>query len=313
MKKTIIAALALVAMAGCNKTLIEMPVVDDAGYGYLTLGITSNPDMVITKAGEGTEVTDTYYFTLLYSSTETGTYNHVTDYTRVTKKTITDQDETEDGIQIKLQSGWYKLQGMSAQYEEYTENAPGDKYLFGESDAVYLAAGGENHISVGCYVYNTAVSVETTSNFSSTFLNEKVTVSTKWGENDEKTRSYVFCEVTGDIENTVAETGNAEILTFDPMVFFPAYDKSTADENTICAKLEIKIEANTAASGTDRLEYTLNKESIRARWTQITLDAGTNGTIHVKISAVDDLDISDPVEEEIILDPTSSNTIIENN
>ena len=151
MKKTIISALALVVMAGCNKTLIEMPVVDDAGYGYLTLGITSNPDMVITKAD--VEVTNSYFFTLLYSGTQNGSYTTVSGYDGVQIGTddgkIKDADANIDGTQIKLEAGWYKIKAMSAKSEAYTDNEKGEKYLFGEAEPVQLTAGGAADLNVG--------------------------------------------------------------------------------------------------------------------------------------------------------------------
>lgn len=314
MKKTIIAALALVAMAGCNKTLIEMPVVDDAGYGYLTLGITSNPDMVITKTGEGTDVTSTYFFTLLHSEEENGTYNTVLGYDGVQigndQGKIQDADANIAGTQIKLEAGWYKIKAMSAKSEAYTDNQKGEKYLFGESTPVQLTAGGAEDLNVECYVQNTAVSVKATEKFTSTFLNEKVTVSTTWGENNNTERSYVFINETEDTANPVTEDGNETAITWDSnndMVFFPAYaDTKATDDSDKCAKLTIKIEAYTAASQTSKLEYEISRESLRAKWTQITLDTGTNGTITVTIKAMNDIDTNNPQTETITLNPANS-------
>lgn len=319
MKKTIIAALALVAIAGCNKTLIEMPVVDDAGYGYLTLGITSNPDMVITKADE--EVTNSYFFTLLYSGTQNGSYTTVSGYDGVQIGTddgkIKDADANIEGTQIKLEAGWYKIKAMSAKSEAYTDNEKGEKYLFGESEPVQLTAGGAADLNVGCYVQNTAVSVKATDKFTSTFINEKVTVSTTWGADNSTKRSYDFINVTTDNVNSSAEDGNETSITWDPnndMVFFPAYaETEVTGDSDKCAKLTIKIEANTVASQQSKLEYEINRESLRAKWTQITLDTGSNGTITVTITAKNDVDTQNPKEETIILDPANSGDTLENN
>ena len=48
MKKTIIMAAVLVAMVGCNKSIIESPVAD-SDYGYINLGVTAETEMVLTK------------------------------------------------------------------------------------------------------------------------------------------------------------------------------------------------------------------------------------------------------------------------
>ena len=49
MKKIMIAAAALVAMTACNKTLIEGPVADSE-YGYINFGLSSDMEIVDTKA-----------------------------------------------------------------------------------------------------------------------------------------------------------------------------------------------------------------------------------------------------------------------
>ena len=48
MKKTIIAAAALVAMVGCNKGIIETPTAE-AELGYINLGVNTDTEMVVNK------------------------------------------------------------------------------------------------------------------------------------------------------------------------------------------------------------------------------------------------------------------------
>ena len=317
MKKAFIAALALVAMAGCNKTLIETPNLE-GDYGYLTLGISSNPDMVITKADDtqtGTDVTDSYYFTLLHSAIQNGTYTPVTGYTSVKiengESDIKDADSYTDGIQIKLQAGWYKLQAMSAQ-ETYTDSDKGAKYLYGESGSAQLMAGGSIGLTANCSVYNTAVSVKPTAKFTSTFINENVTVSTTWGNNT--SRSYTFInEVNDNTASATEVTENTAAVAFadSDMVFFPAYSGGSNSEGYY-ADLAITVNARTSASQNTSLTYNLSKKSYRAKWTQITLDAGVNGTISITITTTDDLDTGNPNTETIILDPSSANTTVDN-
>lgn len=73
MKKTIIAAAALVAMVGCNKTLIEAPMTD-SNYGYINLGITADTEMVVTKAtGDVTE--DDNYLVAIFDASSKPIWN----------------------------------------------------------------------------------------------------------------------------------------------------------------------------------------------------------------------------------------------
>lgn len=307
MKKAFIAALALVAMAGCNKTLIETPNLE-GDYGYLTLGISSNHDMVITK----TDTNVDYLCTLLYSTTEEGTYQEVQGFVNKKISEIQDADNSTVGIQVKLQAGWYKLQAMSAQ-ETYTDNNKGAKYLFGESTSGQLTAGGSIGLTANCSVYNTAVSVKPTAKFTSTFINENVTVSTTWGT-DNSTRSYTFINIENDNTASATEvTENTAAVTFadSDMVFFPAYNGGSNSEGYY-ADLEITVNARTSASQNTSLTYNLSKKSYRAKWTQITLDAGVNGTISITITTTDDLDTANPNTETIILDPSSANTTVDN-
>lgn len=56
MKKTILIAAALVAMTACNKSLIEVTPAEE--FGTITLGVTTDTEMVVTKAEGETQAVD---------------------------------------------------------------------------------------------------------------------------------------------------------------------------------------------------------------------------------------------------------------
>lgn len=291
MKKTIIAALALVVMAGCNKTLIEMPVVDDAGYGYINFDISADSDMVVTKTDETN--TDTYQVTL-WQSEDNSSFAKVWDK----------QFSVIKNTQVEAESGkYYKVtvenEVPNSIYNHEGSAIAGKKHFYGESDAQQLVAGGNINLQVVCNVKNTAVSVKPTANFTNTFINEVVTVSV-----DE--RSWKFIEVKNDNAEPVAETN----VSFEgaEMVYFPAETQKTDSESQTyyCANLTITISASTAS--TQSKTYTITRESKRACWTQITLDAGQNGAIQVTITATDDMN-GTPVSETVTLDPLTDQEV----
>lgn len=299
MKKTIIAALALLAMAGCNKTLIEMPVVDDAGYGYINFDISADSDMVVTKAID----TEDYLVTLQKCSSADGTFDAVWNSAKKFSD-IQDDDTSVEGKQVKIESGqYYKIIVENNTHNAiYSQNDDkGDKHFYGESEAKQLVAGGNIDLDVECKVINTAVSVKPTANFTNTFKNEVVTVSVG-------TRSWKFIEVTNDNAAAVAETPVS--FESEDMVYFPAETKKTGGDSQpyYCANLTISITASTASSTIEKTYSITNRESKRAHWTQITLDAGQNGAIKVTITAIDDMNET-PVSETVTLDPLTDQEI----
>lgn len=298
MKKTIIAALALVVMAGCNKTLIEMPVVDDAGYGYINFDISADSDMVVTKAID----TEDCLVTLQKCSSANGTFDAAWDSAKKFSD-IQDDDTSVEGKQVKIESGqYYKIIVENNTHNAiYSQNDnKGDKHFYGESEAKQLVAGGNIELAVECKVINTAVSVKPTANFTNTFKNEVVTVSVD-------NRSWKFINV----ENEEAAAPVSETpVSFNgaDMVYFPANTlEDTSGDSYYYADLSIQIKAATEASATEKT-YTISRRSKRAHWTQITLDAGQNGAIKVTITATDDMNET-PVSETVTLDPLTNQEV----
>lgn len=141
MKKTIIIAAALVAMTACNKSLIE--VTPSEGYGYINLGVTTDTEMVVTKA-----------------STEYDTYN-------VTLKRGNDEIWTKEYAAIEEAD----LKQPAGTYTLYVENlteaeaAPakdkGQVRVAGTAD-VTVQAGVSTPATVTCVAINSRVTVANT-------------------------------------------------------------------------------------------------------------------------------------------------------
>lgn len=292
MKKTLFAALSIVAMTSCNKSLIEAPALESE-YGYINLGISSNSDLVVTK-GDGID-TSTYLVTLWRSNEENGTYTALTGYPKMFKQ-ISDDDNSVTGTQLKVESGWYKISvENNSSTTIYEASSKGEKHLSAESSPVQVTAGGTAPLSAECHVINTAVSVKPTAHFTNTFINEKVTVTV--GD-----RTWTYVNVTDD-QNTTPATESSITFETNDQVFFPA---NTERNSSYYADLSIVISASTAS--TPNKTYTLTRSSQRAHWSQITLDAGQNGSITITITAVDDMSKT-PVTETITLDPLSTGTV----
>lgn len=148
MKKTIILAVALVAMTACNKTIIETSKPADDGYGFINLGVTTDTEMVVTKAG--TEMTedqlDSYNVTLKQGETVRWTKEY---------SEITDDD-------LRQPAGSYTIYVENL---NETEAAPA-----GEKGSVRVAgtqeftvkAGIDNPVSVPCEAVNSRVTVANT-------------------------------------------------------------------------------------------------------------------------------------------------------
>lgn len=171
MKKTIIAAAALVAMTACNKTLIETPMTD-SNYGYINLGITADTEMVVTKA----EPDFSNYNVSLYSGADiqwTKEYNEI------------------------LPADWTVPAGT---YKIYVENltdgeaAPASKKgsvrVAKMVENITVKAGFETPVNILCEPINSQVTVNYDANFTKIFTNPAVTITDNnrqftmaWGHN----------------------------------------------------------------------------------------------------------------------------------
>lgn len=143
MKKTIIIAAALVAMTACNKSLIEVSPAEE--FGTISLGVTTDTEMVVTKAGT------------VMTADQLAGYN-------VTLK----QGETVKWTKEYGSIGEGDLKQPAGTYTLYVENLNEDEAApAGEKGAVRVAgtkeftvkAGIDNPVSVPCEAVNSRVTV----------------------------------------------------------------------------------------------------------------------------------------------------------
>lgn len=143
MKKTIIAAAALVAMVGCNKSIIETAPAEE--YGYINLGVTADTEMVVTKAATAPEedVLKTYNVTLKQGETIkwTSEYNDIT---------------TE---MLKQPAGTYTLYAENLTEDEAAPSDSKGAVRVSGSKEFTVIAGVDNDADVTCEAINSRVTV----------------------------------------------------------------------------------------------------------------------------------------------------------
>lgn len=160
MKKTVIMAAVLVAMVGCNKSIIESPVAD-SDYGYINLGVTAETEMVLTK-GIITEADLTGY-----------KINLTKDEVQVAGW----PKEYSASIDWKVPAGNYTVMvydkarvgnasDLSAVYA--LNDNKGDKYIYG-SAGVTVVAGETAECEVNCTVQNSKISFAYDDKFNAIF------------------------------------------------------------------------------------------------------------------------------------------------
>ena len=160
MKKTILIAAALVAMTACNKSLIEVSPVED-GFGYINLGVTTDTEMVVTKADGETQTVDLsgYNVTLKQG-----------DVAKWTKEY--DEIDPEDW---KVAAGTYSIYVENLTVEETYATEPGVVRVSGENTVV-VTAGVSTPCEVKCAPQNSKVSLMYTPDFDVVFNDPSVSV-----------------------------------------------------------------------------------------------------------------------------------------
>ena len=285
MKKTIIAAIALVAMAGCNKTLIEAPV-NDADFGYINLGVTADTEMIVTKAATS-DALDTYRV-CLYSVAEdskTPYWAGKTIGTTVVSDngfiSLSDAKENED--LWKVPAGTYSI-FVENEVESDLYSAKGGVYVNGEAP-VTVYAGLPTDATLNCVPKNSKVSFIYNDDFKTVFNTDDLTVSVS-----ESARTVSLIPSYVSSEKTVDDTKS----DFDAAYF--GAGKS----------LTWKMSLMTTATNATAKEYTSSFNTTSGKWTIVTFSTGsTNGTINVTITVEGEI-----VDTETItfsLDPTNQN------
>lgn len=250
MKKTLIAAAALVAMTACNKTLIETPMTDSE-YGYINLGITADTEMVVTKTGESTED----YLVALY---EVDTKNTET----------TDDDESNKIVDFVKLSQFTNKQPKGTYYMEAQNVLPGvahpatdDKgqiYRLGKSEYFTLEAGKSSDVTIETKIQNTGITVDYTEGFKKVFPSAEVKVTGLNG------RFYTFAgDEIGHDKNKIA--------------YF-----AVSSEGSTNLSIDVKLNNDKTVN--------LSRSAGKATWNKITFGIGDDGLINVTITVNDNLE-----------------------
>ena len=143
MKKTILIAAALVAMTACNKSLIEVTPAEE--FGTITLGVTTDTEMVVTKAEGETQSVDLSGYNVTLKQGETLKWSK--EYSEITPD------------DLKQSAGTYTLYVENLTEGEAAPNeAKGAVRVAGSADVI-VKAGINNEVSVNCEAINSRVTV----------------------------------------------------------------------------------------------------------------------------------------------------------
>lgn len=164
MKKTILFAAVLVAMTACNKTIIETPMAD---YGYISLGVSADTEMVATKAISTDAELAGYTITLINLIN--------TDKTQTVWSKVYGTDEFADA-DWKVPAGNYMVTVTNHTDDFYSQNdGKGAVRVYGES-TVAVTAGTTKDCTVACVPVNSMVSFAADKSFTDVFSSYSVTV-----------------------------------------------------------------------------------------------------------------------------------------
>ena len=251
MKKIMIAAAVLVAMTACNKTLIESPIADSE-YGYISLGISADTEMVTTKTM--TDVTNPGNYNIkIYDASSPTAYKHDGKYS----------DIPASGVPVGA-GNRYVVEAENITLEEAEENNSnyGELRVVGKTPDVLVEAGKTSNVEVNCYPVNTEVTVAFEGSFTNLFNNYSV-------------------KVTEDATNAV--TIDKSLRTLDMYVNnTPKHAYFNVDNDSVTLKWVL------TAKNKDGVEKSYYKTFTSAKATKTTLSFagnGSNGSIIVSIKA----------------------------
>ena len=143
MKKTIIFAAALIAMTACNKNLIEVAPAEE--FGYIDLGVMTDTEMIVTKAGTVMEAAALAEYNVTLKQGETVKWSK--EYDEIT---------LDD---LKQPAGTYTLYVENlTEAEAAPAEAKGAVRVAGTADVI-VKAGINNPVSVACQAVNSRVTV----------------------------------------------------------------------------------------------------------------------------------------------------------
>jgi hypothetical protein len=246
MKKTIIAAAALVAMVSCNKSLIE---VSQSDYGFIDFGLAADTEIIDTKAQETVAKEGSEYNVTLSGPGA----NWTKEYAAI---------QTAD---LTVSKGRYTIEAenYTADEAEAANDKYGDVRVVGQT-TVDVVAGGTTPATVACTPVNAKVTVAFAEGFEEVFQGAEVLLI---DAADERQLEMKPAELVKD-ENDVLTHGGTGY--------------SVAYFNIEEGDLQWKISAD--INGVSK-EFTSTFPVEAAKWNQITFSSGTNGKLTITITA----------------------------
>lgn len=154
MKKTILIAAALVAMTACNKSLIEVTPAED--FGTITLGVTTDTEMVVTKAESALD--------------PAAAANYIVTLTGSQKSWEKKYSEISD-VDKKMPAGTYTMTAKNIS-DEAAVSGNGAMQLVSPATSVTVEAGKNTTVELLCTVANSKVTVNFDEGFTNVFTVE---------------------------------------------------------------------------------------------------------------------------------------------
>ena len=268
MKKIMIAAAALVAMTACNKTLIEGPVADSE-YGYINFGLSSDMEIVDTKATVDKEES-TYNVYLKKGSAyqwSNGGINYK-EYSAIDEADLTVPAATDYVIEAE---------NYTETEAEAANNSYGDVRVKGTSGQFAVKAGETtNGVTVHCTPVNAKVTVGFAEDFLSVFTDAQVTLI-------DGSRQLVMTPATVTKENETYKHTTAETTS---IAYF------NVDNGVLSWSI-------TARVGNIEKTYSKTFEVEANKWNMITFKAGKDGNILFSITADTGITDAKPITPEV--------------
>jgi hypothetical protein len=274
MKKIMIAAAALVAMTACNKTLIESPIADSE-YGYINFGLSSDMEIVDTKAvvsqtGDGAN----YNVYLKKGSAyqwSNGGINYK-EYSAINEADLTVPAATDYVIEAE---------NYTETEAEAANNNYGAVRVKGASSQFAVKAGETTTgVTVHCTPVNAKVTVGFAEDFLSVFTGAQVTLvdGSRKLKMTPATVTKEVVETNETYKHTTAETTSIAYFNVDNGV------------------LSWSI---TAIVGNIEKTYSKTFEVEANKWNMITFKAGKDGNILFSITADTSITDAKPITPEV--------------
>lgn len=272
MKKIIIFAAALAAMTACNKSVLETATPSE-GFGYINLGISTDTEMVITKAG-GEETTTpglSNYMVGLFNSEGTAIWSDDETNIKDGYATYSYVTASEQANLWKVPAGTYTVKVNDGNATTvYGETNTLGKVRVEGSNTVTVTAGVSSNCQVTCTPANAKISFITTDDFNKVFTSPSVSLKVK--DDASTNKSYGTLGTSFD---------SAAQAYFEPV--------------TITWTLSTTI---SSVSKTYSNDITL----VKAKWTQVTFTtSSTNGSISLNI--VVNGNITETINLNVTIDP----------